>query len=175
MARPLVTLLAASVVSAAGALAGCAGSGTVLSEDDAIVLRVADGDSIVLEGGDRVRLLQIDAPELGDGECYGREALRELDRILQPGAAIVLESDPRLDLVDRYRRLLRYVHAADTNVNVELVRRGAATPFFRSGARGRHADVLLAALDDARAERRGLWGACRVSWEPHRQVETHPR
>ena len=37
-----------------------------------------------------MRLLQIDAPELGANECYGRGALRELQRRLQPGDAVVL-------------------------------------------------------------------------------------
>ena len=170
MARPLVTLV--SAVLAAALLTACAESEVVVSEDEASVQRVADGDSIVLQGGDRVRLLQIDAPELGEGECYGRDAFEELERMLQPGDVIILEADPRLDRVDRYRRLLRYVRVEDTNVNVELVRRGAATPYFRRGARGRHADALLEAVDEARDERRGVWGACRVSWAPNRQIET---
>ncbi len=170
MARPLVTLVAAAL--AAVHLTACAETEVVGAEDEARVQRVADGDSIVLQGGNRVRLLQIDAPELGEGECYGREALRDLERLLRPGDVIILESDPRLDRVDRYRRLLRYVRVDDTNVNVELVRRGAATPYFRRGARGRHAEALLEAVDEARDERRGVWGACRVSWTPNRQIET---
>lgn len=160
---------------ATAALSACAEAETVGSEDAATVQRVADGDSLVLDGGDRVRLLQIDAPELGAGECYGREALRELESMLRQGDVVVLESDPGLDRVDRYRRLLRYVRVKDTNVNVELVRRGAATPYFRRGARGRHADVLLDAVDEARDGRRGVWRACRVFWAPNRQIETHPR
>ena len=173
MARPLAALV--SVFSAATLLSACAENEAIVSEDAAVVQRVADGDSIVVQGGDRVRLLQIDAPELGAGECYGRDALEELERILQPRDVIVLEADPRLDRVDRFRRLLRYVRLGETNVNVELVRRGAATPYFRRGARGRHADELLEAVDEARDGRRGVWSACRVSWEPDRQIETHPR
>ena len=169
MARPLGTLVTAAF--AAALLTACAEPEVVVSEDAAVVQRVADGDSIVLQGGDRVRLLQIDAPELGAGECYGRDALQELERILQRGDVIVLEIDPRLDRVDGHRRLLRYVRVRETNVNVELVRRGAATPYFHRGARGRHADALLEAVTDARDERRGMWGSCRVSWSPNKQVE----
>lgn len=172
MSRPLVTLVVALCVTAP--LTACAEAETMGSEDAAIVQRVADGDSIVLEGGARVRLLQIDAPELGEGECYGKDALEELERMLQPKGAIVLESDPRLDRVDRFQRLLRYVRVDDTNVNVELVRRGAATPYFRRGVRGRLAGALLGAVDEARDERRGMWGSCRVSWSSNRQVETRP-
>ena len=87
----------------------------------------------------------------------------------------MLEADPRLDRVDRFGRLLRYVHAAGKNVNVELARRGAATPWFYRGERGRYAARLLASVREARAAGRGLWGACRVSWRPDRAVETSPR
>ena len=145
------------------------------SRESATVGRIGDGDTLELRGGARVRLVQIDAPELGERECYGREALRELERLLSPGGRIELEADPRLDAVDRFGRLLRYVHVSDSNVNVELVRRGAATPYFLRGTRGRYADDLEAAADAAREQRRGLWGACHVSWTPDEPVTTRPR
>ena len=119
--------------------------------------------------------MQIDAPELGEGECYARESRRELERLAVPGGRIELESDPELDDTDRYGRLLRYVHAADANVNVELVRRGAATPYFRGGDEGTYADELLDAVDEARHASRGMWGECRVSWDADRAVTTRPR
>lgn len=170
MLRPIVLAVAVAVL-----LTACAEAENAESEAAKILQRVADGDSIVLEGGDRVRLLQIDAPELGAGECYGKEAVQELDRLLQPGDLVVLEQDSRLDGKDRHGRLLRYVLSEGTNVNVELVRRGAAAPFFKAGVRGRHAEDLLAALDEARRGDRGVWGACRVSWAPNLQIETHRR
>ena len=122
-----------------------------------------------------MRLVQVDAPELGQGECYARQAQRELQRLAAPGRRIAIEADPGLDGSDRYGRLLRYVHAADVNVNVELVRRGAAAPYFRSGDEGIYAEVLLEAVEDARRERRGMWGSCRVSWQPDRAVTTRSR
>jgi micrococcal nuclease len=122
-----------------------------------------------------VRLVQVDAPELGEGECYARQAQRELQRLAAPGRRIEIEADPGLDDSDRYGRLLRYVHAADVNVNVELVRRGAAAPYFRSGDEGIYAEVLLEAVEDARRERRGMWGSCRVSWQPDSAVTTRSR
>ena len=48
-------------------------------------------------------------------------------------------------------------------MNVELVRRGAATPYFRGGDEGTYADELLDAAADARDASRGMWGSCRVS------------
>lgn len=119
--------------------------------------------------------MQIDAPELGEGECYARQAQDELERLAAPGLRVELESDPELGDEDRFGRLLRYVHAGETNVNVELVRRGAATPYFFGGDQGIYAEQLLEAVEDARAERRGLWGACRVEWDSRRPVVTRPR
>ena len=136
---------------------------------------MGDGDTLDIRASDRVRLVQIDAPELGEGECYARESYRELERLTAPGQQIELESDPELDDIDRYGRLLRYVHAADANVNVELVRRGAATPYFRGGDEGTYADELLDAVDEARQASRGMWGSCRVEWNPERAVTTRPR
>ncbi len=156
-------------------LVACEAADPDSSRERATVSRIGDGDSLELRGGARVRLVQIDAPELGERECHGREALRELERLLSPGERIELEGDPRLDDVDRFGRLLRYVHVSGSNVNVELVRRGAATPYFRRGARGRYADDLEAAVDEAREQRRGLWGACHVSWKPDEPVTTRSR
>ncbi|MGH3111393.1 MAG: thermonuclease family protein [Gaiellaceae bacterium] len=146
-----------------------------LPPDSATIARVADGDSLVLQDGARVRLLQIDAPELGGGECHGREASRELSRLLEPGDRVRLELDPELDDRDRHGRLLRYVHLEVANVNVELVRRGAAAPFFLRGERGRYADDLLSAVEDAQRASAGMWQACDVRWSSDRQVETRPR
>lgn len=124
------------------------------------VAQVVDGDTLVLEDGRRVRLLQVDAPEGAEDECYAGEARAELRRRLPPGTAVRLVADPRLDRVDEHGRLLRYVHARGRNVNLVLVRRGAATVWFYRGERGRHARALLRAARSARAARRGLWSAC---------------
>lgn len=137
--------------------------------------RVGDGDTLDVRGGQRVRLVQLDAPELGEGECYARQAKLELEALARPGSHVELEPDRALDEEDRFGRRLRYVHAGGTNVNVELVRRGAATPYFFGGDEGRYADDLLDAVADARAADRGMWGACRVVWERDRPLATHPR
>ncbi len=154
------------------ALAGCGSSSGDGARADAVVARVGDGDTLDVSGGERVRLVQIDAPELGEGECHARESRRELERLAPPGSRIALEADPGLDDRDRYGRLLRYAHVAGVNVNVELVRRGAAAPYFLGGEEGAYADELLDAVADARAVARGMWGSCRVSWERDRPVTT---
>jgi micrococcal nuclease len=59
------------------------------------------------------------------------------------------------------------------NVNLALVRAGAAAPYFYGGDRGRYADALMRAAIDAKAARRGLWGACpRTRLDPYRAVDT---
>jgi micrococcal nuclease len=121
-----------------------------------------------------VRLVQVDAPELGV-ECYGDEAMAELGRLVAERDELRLERDPALDAVDRHGRLLRYVHVDGLSVNVELVRRGAAAPYFYRGERGRHARALLAAAEEARAARRGLWAVCPdARLEPSRAIASGP-
>ena len=144
-------------------------------DEGARVSRVIDGDTIDLASGARVRLLQIDTPEPGTGECYSRAAGRELRRLLPVGASVVLEVDPQLDRVDAYGRLLRYVRRSGVNVNLELVRRGAATVWFYRGERGRYAGRLLGAARSARSARRGIWGACPGAvWNPLGPATTGP-
>jgi micrococcal nuclease len=145
------------------------------ADERARVAYVIDGDTIGLASGARVRLLQIDTPEPGTGECFSRAATRALRELLPTGTAVSLEVDPRLDRVDAYGRLLRYVRRSGVNLNLELVRRGAATVWFYDGERGRYAGQLLSAGRSARSARRGIWGACpRAVWNPLGPATTGP-
>jgi endonuclease YncB( thermonuclease family) len=166
---------AAAAVAAGIALAGCSGSagpdGTasleVVEGEHGVVARVTDGDTLRLLDGRRVRLVQIDAPEAG--ECFARAATRALARRLPGSARVLLVRDPALDGRDEHGRLLRYVLLSGRNLNVELVREGAAAPYFFRRARGLAAAEILAAAEDARADRRGMWGACpRARFDPYR-------
>nr|MBA3380320.1 hypothetical protein [Actinomycetota bacterium] len=47
-------------------------SGATAADESGVVASVYDGDTLSLSDGRRVRLLQIDTPELGSGECYSR-------------------------------------------------------------------------------------------------------
>jgi micrococcal nuclease len=129
------------------------------SSNGGVVARVIDGDTIELLGGQRVRLVQIDTPERHE-ECYGDAASALTRRLLPPGTRVRIEQDPGLDQVDRFQRKLAYVWKGDEDVNVTLVREGAAGVWFYGGRRGRHAGELLRATEQARAERRGIWAAC---------------
>jgi micrococcal nuclease len=152
---------AVRLTALAVAVAGCGGDEPAGPQptETGVVRRVVDGDTLQLEDGRRVRLVQIDAPE-EESECYGREATHVLAGIAGRGARVQMEPDGALDDRDDFGRLLRYVRAGELNVNLALVERGAAAPYFFRNERGRYADDLLAAAREARTGRRGFWGAC---------------
>jgi micrococcal nuclease len=155
-------------------LAGCSQTETDVGSERGRVARVADGDTLRLADGRRVRLVQVDAPEPRT-ECWGEQAARALVELVPPGAAVTLERDPSLDDRDRFGRLLRYVRRDGRLVNAALVERGAAAPYFFRGERGRHADELLDAAESARAAGRGLWGDCPAArLEPGRALAAGP-
>ena len=129
------------------------------SSSSAVVAHVLDGDTIALTSGEHVRLVQIDTPEKGT-ECYGEAASALTRRLLPPGTRVRIEPDASLDRIDHYGRELAYVWKGDDDVNLLLVRAGAAGVWFFDGKRGRHANELLQAAERARADHKGLWGAC---------------
>jgi len=118
------------------------------------VTAVIDGDTIEIEGGEKVRYIGIDTPETD--ECYGPEAT-EANRELVEGKEVILIRD--LENRGKYGRLLRYVIADGRFVNAELVRLGYAEP--RSyGESVMFQQVLTLFGRYAREEGVGLWGQC---------------
>jgi endonuclease YncB( thermonuclease family) len=138
--------------------------------------RVVDGDTITLGNGARVRLVQIDTPEVYyRAECYGRRASAVTKRLLRPGTLVRLLREPATDSVDQYGRLLRYVIRIHDglDVNIRLVAVGAAAPYFYRHRRGRFAAKLERLAKRARARKRGLWGRCPgTPYDPYRGVST---
>jgi micrococcal nuclease len=165
--RALVLALLLTVPLACGRADAGSPTGTVR--------RVLDGDTIVLADGRHVRLVQLDAPETDEDECYAREAKRALARLLPNGTRVRIETDPALDRIDAYGRTLAYVERNGANINLELVREGAAAPWFYGGDHGHYAAALLTAARDAVRRRLGLWAACpRTTLDPRRSVEARP-
>jgi endonuclease YncB( thermonuclease family) len=67
---------------------------------------VVDGDTIALRNGQRVRLVQIDTPEVFfRPECYGHAASLTTKRLLPVGSRVRLFAAPATDRVDQYGRL----------------------------------------------------------------------
>jgi micrococcal nuclease len=125
---------------------------------EAVVSRVIDGDTLVLSGGARVRLLGMDAPEL---EKEGKPA----DFLAHKSKAVLtnltLHQKIRLEYdrvrYDRYGRLLAYLFTPDgTFVAAALVRQGLARVYFHN-PNFRYREVLLAAQREALEANRGVW------------------
>lgn len=85
------------------------------------VTKIIDGDTIVIENGDHVRLLGIDADE-PNHPCY-YEAKNRLESLIL-GKMVVLEKN-QTDK-DQYGRLLRYVFLNNRNINLQLIEEGLA-------------------------------------------------
>ena len=95
------------------------GNGSSASVLQAVtVSRVIDGDTIVICTGDRVRLIGVDAPEMGfSGGVYeyGATAATEFVRELIDGQMVWLEPDGNdTDRFDRLRRYVWLIDPADT-------------------------------------------------------------
>lgn len=121
------------------------------------VTRVLDGDTIVLDNGETVRLIGVDAPEIHHPEIpvqrFGQEAAEFLRRFAE-GFECTLEYEPN-DIRDRYGRLLAYVFVGDRLANAEIIRRGYAYAYTRFPFR-RQAE-FIALEREAREYQYGLW------------------
>jgi micrococcal nuclease len=119
---------------------------------------VDDGDTIVVAGGERVRYLGINTPEVAHkdkpGEPFGDEA-KAFNKKLVQGRWINLElAEPQRD---HYGRLLAYVFLADgTFVNGELVRQGYAH-LLRRQPKLRYWKQLLELQRQALRQKKGMW------------------
>lgn len=98
------------------------------------VYRVVDGDTLILENGKTVRLLNVDTPETVKPNspvmCYGPEA-SEFSKKLLTGKQVWLKTDK--EATDRYGRDLRFVFLSEqetddinNSVNAMLVKAGFA-------------------------------------------------
>ena len=122
--------------------------------DTATVTRVIDGDTIVIDTGQRLRYIGIDTPEVHPvPEAWGAEAW-QANRNLVEGKIIRLERD--VTETDKYGRLLRYVYVDDILVNAELVKLGLAEAKAYPPDT-RYQDMLEQLEEEARQARRGMW------------------
>ncbi|WP_417585750.1 thermonuclease family protein [Nitrincola sp.] len=124
------------------------------------VSRVIDADTVELSQGERVRLLGIDAPELGYSgqadEPFAREGKLALETLLQRVEYRVLLM-PGQDSRDRYGRLLAYLFLPDqTNVQRLLLQEGWVMQVFVA-PNLEFADCLRPVEQLARSEQKGIW------------------
>lgn len=133
----------------------------------AVVNRVIDGDTVLLEDGRMVRYLYIDTPETvkpdAPVECFGHEA-KELNRALVEQREIVMISEQ--ETKDDYGRELRIVFLKGSNltkiessINAQLVEKGyARAKIYKPNT---NYETQFQKLEqEAQSTQRGLWNGC---------------
>jgi len=158
--------LAASVLSAAFFVSSGCFSKDPGKASDVRVVRVVDGDTIDVDSGATVRYIGIDTPEtrrrtssgwIPTGDIDGEEAKKANEELVL-GKKARLEYDAQKK--DKYGRTLAYVFIRDGDreifVQRELLRRGLAF-LYTLPPNVRYVDVFLAAQQEARKDRAGIW------------------
>jgi micrococcal nuclease len=132
-----------------------------------LVVRVIDGDTIVVSPNEKVRLIGVDTPETVHPnkvvQCFGKDA-KEFTRTMAESKSIRLvfdEANRGRHHKDRYGRTLAYVYFDDgTMLNAELIRRGYAHAYTRFPFR--HVVEFRQLERIARSQAVGLWSSCHV-------------
>jgi micrococcal nuclease len=157
----LVLLGAIAYTSLSGTTGGWDGPGRGES-GWARVLRVVDGDTVVLAGLGSSRIVGVDTPETVKPDtpvqCFGPRASAFSKHVL--GAADRVRYRVALEPVDAYGRRLVYLWLPDGRFfNALLVRRGLARPLpFPPNTR--YAPLFARLAEKAARRGRGLWGRC---------------
>jgi len=147
-------------ISACGGLAET-GLSSLCGSEEAVVVRVLDGDTIELEDGNKVRYLHVDTPEIAHNgveqdQCFAQEA-KLLNEALVQGKTVQLEYD--LNCADRFGRTLAFVSVEGRMVNKILIERGYGELAIYEPNTARE-EEFKALEEEARETQAGLWGAC---------------
>ena len=131
------------------------------------VTRAIDGDTLLLEGDFRVRLLGVNTPETKHpewpAEPYGHEAY-EYTRSLVDQRTITLEYDR--ERLDNYRRVLAYVYLADGSMlNQRLIESGHSPAVISFPIRSDRKRLFEDTERVAQAGRLGIWAL--PEWQAH--------
>lgn len=142
---------------AAGASRATSRMGGNAGGETAVVERVLDGDTVILRGWrERVRLANIDAPEMAHGhrqpgQPFSVQSTKWLTRKVQGKPVAVRCVDE-----DHYGRQICNLYLQGEHVNRELVRAGLAWANTAS-ARYLRDKSILAVQREAQEQRHGLW------------------
>ncbi len=157
----LVPLAAALLVAACGRAPEDPLAGLAEGERGRVV-RVIDGDALVLSTGQNVRLIGIEAPAGPDRDREGDHGFEESKRALEE-MALGREVELRYGGLtrDHYERALAHVVTTDTLapplwLNAEMIRRGAARVRVYPDTAAAN-DLLLPMEREAREAKTGLW------------------
>lgn len=117
------------------------------------VTKVIDGDTIVLETGEKFRYLGIDAPE--SNERWGPEA-KKFNEEMVLNKKIKVELDKTK--LDKYGRILGYIWIDNVLVNEVLLERGyAKIDLIKGEVKPKYLDRLKKAENWARQNHDGVW------------------
>jgi micrococcal nuclease len=131
----------------------------LLSQSWRICTIVIDGDTIVLDGNETVRLIGVDTPETKDPrkpvQYFSQEAY-EFTRSLVEGKKVRLEYD--LEKTDKYNRTLGYVYLEDgTFLNAEIIKQGYGFAYTQFPFK--YLEQFREYEKEARENNRGLWAS----------------
>ncbi|HEX2191765.1 MAG TPA: thermonuclease family protein [Acidimicrobiales bacterium] len=142
--------------------------------DDKTVKGVLDGDSLELTDATKVRLIGIDAPDVETRACFSGEATAHLGELLPAESPVRVVYDE--SRTDRLGRTLAYVYRLSDGlfVNDAMARDGFARQ-LTTPPNTAHAEEIKAAVEEAVAQRRGMWQACPTTTTTRRPTTTRPR
>jgi len=109
-------------------VSACSSNSDEQQASQADVIRVIDGDTVVISDDERVRLIGIDTPE--NGQCGFDEAKQAIEKLLASGSA-TFYSGTTSDK-DKYDRLLRYIEVEGIDVGLNLISNGFAIARYDS-------------------------------------------
>jgi micrococcal nuclease len=92
------------------------------------VARVIDGDTYVIETGEKIRMIGINAPEMSTE--FGDDAKAHLEKLIG-GKEVMLVEDAKATKKDKYKRLLRYTILNGEDINQRMVCDGFAVAYTR--------------------------------------------
>lgn len=118
------------------------------------VSHVVDGDTFVMDSGERVRIVGVDAPEISSGECFAVKARDALSRLVL-GKSVVLVDD--VDSSDKYGRHLAYVMVDGVDVGLSLASDGFVRYMFVAPNYNRAESIKLSVYSAVDAKK-GMWG-----------------
>ena len=121
------------------------------ARQDSFVTKVVDGDTVVVEGGQRVRLLNIDTREKGQN-CYQEAKQRMEELVLLKNVTLERDKEDK----DQYGRLLRYIYVDGVNINMEMVAEGLAVVYIYD-PNTKYQDQFAAIEAQARTEGGCVW------------------
>lgn len=155
---------------------GCDRTVAAQQGSNAGINRVHDGDTVTLTMDGKIyrtRLIGIDAPETGQ-KPWGRKATEHLRRLVEDsGGKVLVEMD--VAKYDKYDRLLAYLWALNGDlINEQMVRDGYAV-LFTIQPNSAYADRFKKAQQDARSNKRGIWGPEGLQDKPIKYKKEHPR